>query len=209
MTDVVDPFAEDPVEDSTAPAWQPRPWWAWSGGLLAAGLVLVLLAAARLSDGSLGTSLRPRGCDGDVAGALVLLAVGAVLAALGMSLARLHHPASILSWDLRSLPLTVPVPLFLVLGAAPGVLGCRSARDVAALPLAGEALVGAPGILTLGLGIALLAAALGAAANVAWIAPEPGRAEEQPGIVELAIEEAEAFRADGAGERFRGVDSTD
>lgn len=200
---------DDEGADATAAAWQPRPWWLWSGSLLLGGLALVIWAGARLSTGSLGTALRPRGCDADVAGALALLVAGAMLLALGMSLARLHHSASLLSWDLRSLPWTVPIPLFLVLGAAPGVLGCRSARDVSTLPLAGDALVGTSGILMLGVGIALLAAAIAAAANVTWLAPEPARAEDAPGIVELAIQESEAFRAEGAGRRFRGVDPID
>lgn len=209
MTAAVDPFADDSAEEATAPGWQPRPWWLWSGALLVAGFVGVLRAGTLVASGSLGTSLRPRACDGDVGGALILMAVGAVLMAFGMSLARLHHPASVLSWDLRSLPWTVPIPLFLVLGAAPGVLGCRAARDVAELPLAGGALVGSSGILVLGVGIALLAAALAAAANVTWLAPDPAHPEEAPGIVDLAIAEAEAFRADGAAERFRGVDPID
>lgn len=209
MTAADDPFADDSAEEATGPGWQPRPWWLWSGTLLAAGLAVVLWAGARLASGSLGTSLRTRACDGEVGGAIILMSVGTVLVAFGMSLARLHHPASVLSWDLRSLPWTVPVPLFLVLGAAPGVLGCGAARDVAELPLAGGALVGASGIIVLGVGIALLAAALAAAANVTWLAPEAAHGDEAPGIVDLAIAEAEAFRAERGGERFRGVDPID
>lgn len=205
---------EDLLEDAGAPdpavagAHVAR-WWAWSGSLALAGLVLLAWAVVELSGSQLGTSLRPRGCDGGVLGAVVLLAVGALALLLAIGLVRLRHPGTVLVWDVRSLAYTLPVPLVLLAATIPGVAGCTAARDLAGLPVLGDALVGASGIALAGAAVTLAAAACAATATVVLVVGDGSLEEQQPSIVELAIAEAEALESTRATERFHGVDPLD
>jgi hypothetical protein len=204
----IDDLDADTLEPTDA-GWQPRPWWAWCATLMIAGALLLGWAGARLSASELGTSLRARGCDGGVLGALALLALGALCVLLGMSLARLQHPGAQLAWDPSTLTWTLPIPV-LVLGATiPGVAGCRAASDIADIALVGDALVGASGIMLAGAAAALVAAAFAATASVSWLAPRQSLLHEPASIVERAMQDAEAFESEGAAERFRGVDPVD
>lgn len=203
MSLVDDDLGEDPGPST---GWQPRPWWAWFGVLLTGGVLALAWGGVRLASSDLGTSLRPRSCDGGVIAALALLGIGALLVLASMTVARLQHPGALLTWDASTLALTLPIPMLLLGGALPGVAGCRAARSLDELPLLGSALVGASGIALAGIAVALVAAALAGVASVSWLAPAGVQDEEPPGIVELAIAEAEALEAEGASERFRGVD---
>jgi hypothetical protein len=89
----------------------------------------------------------------------------------------------------------------------PGLLGCSIGQDIASIGLVGDALVGAPGITLAGAAAALTGAAFGSAAHVTWQASTIGLVEHAPGIVELAMEEAEALSQDRAAQRLHGVDS--
>jgi hypothetical protein len=200
---------EDPADERAAPdGWQPRPWWAWAGTLIVGGTLLVAWAGTLLAAGDLGTTLRPRGCDGQVVGAIALLGAGALAVLAGMALTRLQEPGALLAWDAETLPWTLPAPLLLLGGTLPGVAGCTLARDLAALPVVGSALVGASGIVLAGAAVTLLAAALATTASVTAPQPDTG-ADEPPGIVDLAIAQAEALESEPASQRFRGVDPID
>lgn len=190
-----------------AGGWRPHPWWAWTLALLALGTVALLVAGTLLEAANFGTSLRARTCDASPLAGLGMLAAAGMLLALAMQLARLRwDEASTISWDAGSLVLSLPVPALLLALTLPGVLGCPLGRDVARLDGIGSALVGTPGIALAAGGAMLLGVALGAVAHVGR-APEDALAAPEPGIVDLAIAEAEALRADEAAARFRGVES--
>jgi hypothetical protein len=184
-------------------------WWAWSGSLALTGLVLIAWAGVELSGSQLGTSLRPRGCDAGVLGAVVLLGVGALALLVAIGLVRLRQPGSVLAWDARSLAWTLPAPVALLAATIPGVAGCTVARDLAGLPVLGDALVGASGIALAGVAVTLVAAAIAATASVVVVVGDGSLEEQQPSIVELAIAAAEALESTRATERFRGVDPLD
>lgn len=203
-----DATEHDLSEESTV-AWQPRPWWIWCSGLMVTGVLTIAWAGALLSGSELGTSLRARSCDGGALGAVAVLAAGAVLVLLGATMARLSHHGALLAWDPHPLRWTLPVPVLLLAVTLPGVAGCRAAATIANVAVVGSALVGASGLVLAGTAAALLAAALAGTVVVSWGVPSSALAEEPAGIVERAIQDAEAFRAEGAGERFHGVDPLD
>jgi hypothetical protein len=202
--DVLEPDDEDA---SAAPGpWQPQPWWAWSLVCVASSLALLLVAATRFADATFGTSLRARGCDSDLALALALLGAASLLLALGWKVAALSERSTQLGWSLRPIAWTLPVPALLLALTAPGVLGCAAARDLADLAVVGEALVGAPGLLLCGAATTLVGVALASAARVTSPLAAQELLDDSPGIVELAIAEAEALESDETARRFRGVD---
>jgi hypothetical protein len=188
-------------------SWQPHPWWAWSLGALLAGPIVLLVAGTQLAGADFGTSLRARGCDASPLGGIILLAIGAMLLALGFQLARLRVVGAVLTLDLASLVVSLPIPAALLAATLPGVFGCSSATDIARVGLVGDALVGTSGIAMAACAAALVGVALATVAHVSWLAPLTTVADVTPGIVELAIQEAEALEAEGAAHRFHGVDS--
>ncbi len=198
------------LEDApVARSWQPRPWWAWHLALAALGAAALVGGGVALSNAELGTSLRTRGCDASPLGGLVLLLVGAILVTVATQLARLQHPSAVFGWAWRGLAFALPVPALLLAATLPGVLGCGLSQDIAGIGVIGDALVGAPGIVLAGAAAALVGAALGSVAHVTWMSPQIGLVDESPGIVELAMQEAEALEADRTAERFHGVDPLD
>jgi hypothetical protein len=187
--------------------WQPRPWWTWTLALLVGGIVALLLAGTQLASADLGTSLRARSCDTSAVGGVLFLVLGGVLLGLAFACARLRVEGAVLAWDLGSLVLAVPLPAALLAATLPGLLGCHSSVSVAKVDLVGDALVGASGLALAGGAAVLLGLALASAAHVTWLAPFGAGAEQPPGIVELAIQEAVAHEAEGAAARFHNVDS--
>ena len=187
-------------------ARQPQPWWAWYLAAVAGACVALIAGGAQLAGADLGTSLRARGCDASALPGLALLAVGGVLAIAASALARLQHPAALLGWEWRGVWFLLPLPALVLAGTVPGVLGCSIGQDIAQLAVVGDALVGAPGIALAGAGAALAGAALGSCLHVTWLAPQSSVVDEPPGIVELAMAEAEALETDSASQRFQGVD---
>jgi hypothetical protein len=187
-------------------SWRPHPWWAWTLALLALGAVALLAAGVLLHSADFGTSLRARTCDTSPVGGLLLLAAGGACLMLGMQLARLRWEESFLVWDVGSLVLTLPIPAALLAATLPGVLGCALARDIAQVGGLGDALVGTPGIALAAGASTLLGVAFGGVAHVGWTLLDQGTAPA-PGIVELAIAEAEALQRDEAATRFHGVES--
>ena len=196
-------FEESPVRRG----WQPQPWWAWHAALLALAAALVITAGALLATADFGTSLRARACDASPLGGLALLALGCAAAGVGFQLARLHHPAAVASWEWRSVAFAAPLPALLLLATLPGVMGCALGQRIAEFggPV-GDALVGAPGIALAGAGAALLGIAVATGVHVTWQAAVVGAIDDPPGIVELAMREAEALEQDAAAQRFHGVD---
>ncbi len=189
-----------------ARAWQPQPWWAWHLAFLALGVAALLGGGVALSNAEFGTSLRARACDVSPLGGLVLLAAGSLLVLVGMQLARLQHPSAVVGLEWRGMAFALPVPALLLAATLPGLLGCALGQDLAAVGLVGDALVGAPGLTLAGASAALVGVALGSVVHVTWIAPIIGVVDEHPGIVELAMQEAEALESDAAAQRFHGVD---
>jgi hypothetical protein len=125
-----------------------------------------------------------------------------------MQLARLRWEESFLVWDVGSLVLSLPVPVAVLAATLPGVLGCALARDIADIGGLGDALVGTPGIALAAAAATLVGVALGGIAHVGWTLLDQGTAPP-PGIVELAIAEAEALQTDEIASRFHGVESGD
>lgn len=196
-------------DDHGAPvarAWQPHPWWAWHLAFVALGAAMLIAGGVALSNAEFGTSLRARGCDASPLGGLTLLAIGALLAAIGMQLARLQHPSAVVGLEWRGAAFALPVPIALLAATLPGLMGCALGQDIAAVGMVGDALVGAPGLTLAGAAAALVGIALGSAVHVTWLAPVVGLVDEPPGIVELAMQEAEALETDAASQRFHGVD---
>lgn len=189
-----------------ARSWKPQPWWAWTLALLALGAAALLVAGGLLSSADFGTSLRARTCDTSPVAGLLLLAAGGACLMLGMQLARLRWEESFLVWDAGSLVLTLPIPVALLAATLPGVLGCAAGREIARLGVLGDALVGTPGIALAAAASALVGVALGGVAHVGWTLLDHAAAPA-PGIVELAIAEAEALQTDQAATRFHGVES--
>lgn len=205
----VDYAAAHEDDDHGAPvarAWQPHPWWAWHLAFLAIGTAALVGGGVALSNAEFGTSLRARACDASPLPGLALLATGALLAAVGMQLARLQHPSAVVGLEWRGAAFAMPVPLVLMAVTMPGLMGCALGQDIAALGLVGGALVGAPGLTLAGAAAALVGISLGSAVHVTWIAPVVGIVDEAPGIVELAMQEADALQTDTASQRFHGVD---
>ena len=204
---VLDEDADDP-HARTGPGWRPHPWWAWTLALLALGFTGLLVAGALLHAADFGTSLRPRGCDASALPGLALLATGGLCLTLAMQLARLRWDEAFIAWDAGSLVLSLPIPTTMLALTLPGVFGCAVGRDIARLDGIGAGLVGTPGIALAAAAALFVGVALGAVAHVGWVAIDHG-AQHVPGIVELAIQEAEALRSDQGASRFRGVDSGD
>lgn len=196
----------DHVDAPVSRAWRPQPWWAWHAGALALGSLALLAGGVALSNAELGTSLRARACDASPLAGLAMLALGAVFVAVGMQLARLQHPSAVVGLEWRGMAFALPVPILLLVATLPGLLGCALGQDIASLGVIGDALVGAPGLLLAGAAAALVGVALGSVVHVTWLAPTIGIVDETPGIVELAMQEAEALQADAASTRFHGVD---
>jgi hypothetical protein len=190
-----------------ARGWRPHPWWAWTIALLALGTVALLVAGTLLEAANFGTSLRARTCDASPLAGLGMLACAGMLLAAAMQFARLRwDDGAVVTWDAGSLVLSLPVPALMLALTLPGVLGCSLARDIAQVGGLGDALVGTPGIALAAAGATLLGVALGAVAHVGELGGDGGSGPP-PSIVELAIEEAEALRADEAAARFHGVES--
>ncbi len=207
--DDVDYAAGHDGDDHGAPvprAWQPHPWWAWHLAFLALGAAALLGGGVALSNAEFGTSLRARACDTSPLPGLALLSAGALLVAIGMQLARLQHPSAVVGLEWRGAAFALPVPLVLLAVTVPSLMGCAVGQDIAAVGLVGAALVGAPGLTLAGAAAALFGIALGSAVHVTWLAPMVGLVDEPPGIVELAMQEAEALESDAAAQRFHGVD---
>lgn len=212
MSDIAQLLAEDDTwadgDVRGGRSLQPRPWWAWTLGAMTLGFVALLAAGALLADARLGTALRVRACDTQAVPAVVLLVLGGLLLSLAFTCSRLHHHGAILRWDASTLAVALPAPATLLALTLPGLLGCAAASDVSDLPLVGEALVGQAGSMLAAVSAALVGAALGSGAHVsvASSASASGRVAP-PGIVELAMQEAEAVEAAGIASRYRGVDS--
>jgi hypothetical protein len=187
--------------------WQPTPWWTWTLVLLAGGVAALLVAGEQLASADLGTSLRARSCDTSAVGGVLFLVLGGVLLGLAFACARLRVPGAVLVWDLGSLVLALPIPAALLAATLPGRLGCHASVTIAKVGLVGDALVGASGLALAGAAAVLCGAALASAAHVTWLAPIGAGVDQPPGIVELAIQEAEALEAEGAAARFHNVDS--
>ncbi|MCW2922658.1 MAG: hypothetical protein JWM98_62 [Thermoleophilia bacterium] len=217
MSDAVEQLLDEPWDDEggsgahAGGGWarQPRPWWAWTLAALALGAAALVGGGLQLSGVELGTTLRARACDPSPLPGVALLVLAGLLLALGCSLARLHHDGSRLEWDVAALVVAVPVPATLLALTLPGVLGCDAASDIAAIGLVGDALVGQAGAMACAASAAVLGLALASAAHVTRVEHLAVGAAEPPGLVELAMQEAEAMRAEGFGQRFHGVDSGD
>lgn len=182
------------------------PWWAWTLAGVVGGLVLLLVAGGQLADATFGTSLRARGCDSSSVGGLVLLVLAGLALQLGWRSARLRVPGATIVFDPAALAVTVPVPALLLAATLPGVLGCGAATDVARVGIVGDALVGTSGLMLAAAACVLVGAALASCASVVLV--DLGLLDdESPGIVELAIAEAEALEEDPGATRFHGVDS--
>lgn len=190
-------------------SWQPTPWWGWTLALLGLATLSLLGAGAMLSSAEFGTSLRARGCDPSALPGLGMLALGGLLAGLALQTARLRWPDSYLVWDAGSLVLSLPIPAALLVATLPGVLGCAAGRDIARLDVLGDPLVGTAGIALCAAASVLVGVAIAGSAHVGWVAAHGGGSEQPPGIVELAMAEAEALEAEGASSRFRGVEPVD
>ena len=199
-------FDDDHVDAAVARAWRPRSWWAWYLSLLSLGTAALLGGGVALSNAEFGTSLRARACDASPTGGVLLLVVGALLVMVGMQFARLQHPSAVVGLEWRGMAYALPVPLLLLVATMPGLLGCALGQDVASVGIVGDALVGAPGLTLAGAAAALVGVALGSVVHVTWLAPVTGVVDETPGIVELAMQEAEALESDAASQRFHGVD---
>lgn len=195
---------DDPARDRRG--WRPQPWWAWTLGLLGTGAVSLLVAGALLASADFGTSLRPRGCDASPLPGLAMLAVAGLAIGMSMQVARLRWPEAFVVWDAGSLVLSLPIPLAVLAAALPAALGCAAGRTIAQLAVVGDPLVGTSGIALAGASSALVGVGIAGAAHVGWVSPEQG-GTPSPGIVELAMQEAEALRADEAAARFHGVES--
>ena len=193
-------------EPRLPPMWQPRPWWAWHLAAAIGSAAALLGGGAQLASADLGTSLRARGCDPSALPGITLLLLGGVLAMAALQLARLQHPAAMLGWEWRGTWLTLPVPSLVLAAALPGLLGCALGQEIATLAFVGDALVGASGVAVAGAAAALVGGAIAGAMHVTWQASAGGGVEEPPGIVELAMAEAEALETDAASQRFHGVD---
>lgn len=188
--------------------WRPNPWWGWTLALLALGAGCLLAAGAMLHAADYGTSLRPRGCDASSLPGLGLLAAAGLCLTLAAQFARLRWDEAFLAWDAGSLVLSLPIPATLLALTLPGAFGCALGRDIARLDGIGSALVATPGIALAAGASVLVGVALGSVAHVGWVTVDHA-AGHTAGIVELAIEEAEALRSDERAARFRGVDSGD
>lgn len=211
-----DPFGSDAAVDAEAEAtsrmsrsWRPTPWWAWTVALLVVGAGALIAAGALLAGAEFGTSLRPRDCDPSPLPGLGAIGVGALATGLALQVARLRWADSFIVWDAGALVLSLPIPGALLVGTLPGVLGCPVARDIAAVDGFGAALVGTAGIALASASAALVGVAIAACAHVGWVSPVPMAADAPPGIVELAMQEAEALEQDPSVGRFHGVDSGD
>ena len=199
----------DGDEHASAPvarAWQPHPWWAWHLAFVALAIAALLGGGIALSNAEFGTSLRARACDASPLGGIALLIAGGLLATVGMQLARLQHPSAVVGLEVRGAAFALPMPTLLLAATLPGLMGCAIGQDIAAIGLVGDALVGAPGLVLAGAAAALVGVALGSTVHVTWLAPVFGVVEEPLGIVELAMQEAEALESDAAAQRFHGVD---
>ncbi len=196
----------DHADAPVARAWRPQPWWAWHLAFVALGVAVAIGGGIALSNAEFGTSLRARGCDWSPTGGVALLIVGALLLVVGMQLARLQHPSAVVGLEWRGMAFALPVPILLLALTLPGLLGCSLGQDIASWGVVGDALVGAPGLILAGTAAALVGVALGSAVHVTWLAPVIGIVDDTPGIVELAMQEAEALETDAASQRFHGVD---
>lgn len=197
---------DDDAGSRTPGGWRPHPWWAWTVALLALGTAALLVAGLLLEAANFGTSLRARSCDSSPLAGLGMLAAAGMLLALAMHVARLRWHDASLAWDTGSLVLSLPVPALVLALTLPGVLGCELGSDIAKVDAIGPALVGTPGIALAAAAALLLGVAIGAVAHVGWHGVEHAPPPE-PGIVDLAIQEAEALEAEGAAARFHGVES--
>lgn len=213
MSDAGEPYGgaldvDDPAGEGArfGRGWRPRPWWGWTLALLTLAAVSMLGAGAMLASADFGTSLRPRGCDPSALPGLGMLAVSGLLIGLAMQVARLRWEESFLVWDAGSLVLSLPIPLAVLAAALPGVLGCEAGRDIAQLDVLGDPLVGTPGIALAAGASTLVGLVLAGVAHVGWLALDQP-ASPPPGIVELAMQEAEALQSDEAAARFHGVES--
>ena len=101
-------------------AWQPHPWWAWHVALVTLGTASLLGGGVALSNAQFGTSLRARACDTSPLAGIALLAVGALLVAIGMQLARLQHPSAVVGLEWRGMAFALPVPLVQPVKLEPG-----------------------------------------------------------------------------------------
>lgn len=198
----------DDEPDAVERTWHPSPWWAWMLGLSLLGTVALVGAGTLLADADFGTSLRARGCDPSALPGLGLLAFATLSLGLGLQVARLRWPESFVVWDAESLLLSLPIPLGLLAATLPAVLGCAAGSDIAKLPLVGSALAGNPGIALAACAAALVGTGVAASMHVGWVAPLSG-SDAAPGIVELAMQEAEALEQQGATSRFHNVESGD
>lgn len=193
-------------EPSRPAGWRPGRWWAWSGASFLMGAAVVTWAGMELASSPLGTSLRARGCNADVVGAIAALLAGSLLVLIGMTLVNLHRPGTVICWSAHALTLTIPVPVLLLGMTIPGAAGCRAARDLAGLPIVGDAFVGASGIVLAGAACSLTAAAIAGCLVVTGGSDQPRGDAEAVNVVDRAIAAAEAFGADPASQRFRGVE---
>ena len=205
MATGIEVLDEDTEEER--PAWSPRPWWAWTLTLLGVGTALMFAAGAQLSDARFGTQLRARECDTSPLAGLVLLGCASLLLGVAMQLTRLRRSSAVVTWDVLGLLVTLPVPAALLAATLPGMLGCTISSDLAGVGLIGSALVGTSGVMLCASAVTLVGIALAGAVSVmapiVQILPEP----DMPGIVELAMVEAEALQSASAATRFRGVES--
>lgn len=195
------------AEDAPPVAWQPRPWWAWALSLLTLGAGATLLGGTLLAGAEFGTALRARDCDSSPLAGLGMLAAAGLALGLALQAIRLRWHGAVLVWDAGSLLLSLPIPLALLAATLPAVLGCPAGARIADMALIGSALVGPAGIALAAAASALVGVALAGCAHVGWVSAHGGAGEHQPGIVELAMAEAEALEADSTAGRFHGIDS--
>lgn len=186
-----------------------RWWWVWT---LLAGLATVaclLGAGLQLARANLGLELRARACSASPLAAVALVFAAGVGSALTGTFARCRSVAARLTWDPGTLPYTTLVPTLAMLASLPGVLGCRSASSIARIDIVGDALVGVSGLALCAASTLALGAVVGRCCCADIGGTHAADVNEVPSIVELAIADAEAFRAQGSGSRFHGVNSDD
>lgn len=168
------------------------------------GFAAMAFAGRALRAADLGTSIRERACSITPFGGLALLVLAGVLVAASVTAMRLRR-GGVLVADPATGLIAAITPILVLLGTTPGVAGCRSAARVERWDGIGQALVGTSGIALAG----AAAFGLGFAIVQAWSVERyiaTAVVDEEPSLIDLAIEDAEAYDVDPAARRFRGVD---
>jgi hypothetical protein len=167
-------------------------------------VVALVIGATRLASADFGTALRARHCDASPLGGLSLLLVGGTLIAVAAVLqVRIARPSLRMHFDLAALAWALPVPLLLLAGTLPGVLGCRAAQHFQDVVVLGDSLIGMSGAMLAASAATLVGVAFGVAWRTETVLVHGGHHED---LTTSVIEQAIADAHDPHAGRFRGVD---